>query len=56
MIGRLKIEAKNDSKKVNWEGDKVIEEIRKAKRIAKTLAKIRYDQYNNFRILIKNFH
>jgi hypothetical protein len=27
MMGRLNIEIKNNSKKVNWESDKVIEEI-----------------------------
>jgi hypothetical protein len=37
MMGRLKIEAKNDSKEINWEGDKVAEKIKKATGIARIL-------------------
>jgi hypothetical protein len=53
MMGRLKIEAKNDSKKINWEGDKGTEEIKKAIGIARILAKIYHDQCNDLVMLTK---
>jgi uncharacterized membrane protein len=53
MMGRLNIEIKNDSKEVNWERNKIAEEIKKAIGIARTLAKICHDQYNDLIILIK---
>jgi hypothetical protein len=56
MIERFKIESKNNSIEVNWEGDKAAEEIKKATEIARTLAKICYDQYNDLIILIKIFY
>jgi hypothetical protein len=40
MMGRLKIESKNNLMEINWEGDKVAEEIKKAIGIARILAKI----------------
>jgi hypothetical protein len=43
MMGRFKIESKNNSMKVNWEKDKAAEEIKKATEIAKILAKIYHD-------------
>jgi hypothetical protein len=43
MMGRLKIEPKNDLMEVNWEGDKAAEEIKKATGIARTLAKVCHD-------------
>jgi hypothetical protein len=55
IMGRLKIEIKNNSKKVNWEGDKAVKEIKKAKEIAKTLAKIYHDQYNDLTDINKIF-
>jgi hypothetical protein len=55
MIGRFKIELKNNSIEVNWQGDKVAEKIKKAIRIARTLAKICHDQYNDLIILINFF-
>jgi hypothetical protein len=55
MMERLKIEIKNDSKKINWEGDKAVEEIKKAREIAKILVKIYHDQYNNFTDINKIF-
>jgi hypothetical protein len=53
MMGRLKIEPKNDLIKINWEGDKAAEEIKKATGIARTLTKVYHDQYNDLVILTK---
>jgi hypothetical protein len=53
IIGRLKIELKNDLMKINWEEDKVAEKIKKATEITKISVKICYDQYNDLIILIK---
>jgi hypothetical protein len=53
MMGRFKIEPKNNLIKVNWEGDKAAEEIKKAIRIARILIKVYHDQYNDLVILIK---
>jgi hypothetical protein len=41
---------------INWEGDKAAEEIKKATGIARTLAKICHDQYNDLIILTKIFY
>jgi hypothetical protein len=43
MMGRLKIELKNNSMEVNWEGDKAAEEIKKATGITRILVKICHD-------------
>jgi hypothetical protein len=53
IMGRFKIEPKNNSIKINWEEDKAAEEIKKAIKIVKILAKIYHDQYNDLIILIK---
>jgi hypothetical protein len=53
MMGRFKIESKNNSMKVNWEEDKVAEEIKKAIEIIRILAKVCHDQYNDLVILTK---
>jgi hypothetical protein len=53
MMGWFKIESKNDLMEVNWEGDKVAEEIKKAIRIVRILAKIYHDQCNDLIMLIK---
>jgi hypothetical protein len=43
MIERFKIEPKNNLKKINWEEDKVAEEIKKPTEIIRILAKIYHD-------------
>jgi hypothetical protein len=43
IMGRFKIESKNDLMEINWEGDKVAEEIKKATGIIRILAKICHD-------------
>jgi hypothetical protein len=43
IMRRFKIEPKNNSIKINWEGDKAAEEIKKATEITKILAKIYHD-------------
>jgi hypothetical protein len=53
MIGRFKIEPKNNSIKINWKGDKIAEEIKKATEIARILAKVYHDQCNDLVILTK---
>jgi hypothetical protein len=53
IIKRLKIESKNNSMKINWEENKVAEEIKKATGIARILAKIYHDYCNDLMILIK---
>jgi hypothetical protein len=53
MMGRFKIEPKNNSIKVNWKKNKIAEKIKKATEIARILAKIYHDQYNDLIILIK---
>jgi hypothetical protein len=40
---RFKIELKNNLMKINWEGNKIVEEIKKATEIAKILAKVCHD-------------
>jgi hypothetical protein len=53
IMGRFKIESKNNSKKVNRKKDKAAEEIKKAIEIVKILAKIYHDQYHDLIILTK---
>jgi hypothetical protein len=53
MMERFKIESKNNSIKVNWEGNKVAEEIKKTTEISRILAKVYHDQYNDLIILTK---
>jgi hypothetical protein len=53
IMGRFKIEPKNNLMEINWEGDKIAEEIKKAIGIARILAKIYHDQYNDLIILTK---
>jgi hypothetical protein len=53
IIGRLKIESKNNSIKINWEKNKTAEEIKKTTEIAKTLTKIYHDQCKDLIILTK---
>jgi hypothetical protein len=56
MIGRLKIEPKNNLMEVNWEKNKAAEEIKKATEIISILIKIYHDQYNDLIILTKFFY
>jgi hypothetical protein len=53
MMGRFKIELKNNLIEVNWEGDKAAEEIKKATEIVRILIKVYHDQCNDLIILIK---
>jgi hypothetical protein len=56
IIGRLKIELKNNSIKINWEENKAAEEIKKTIGIIRILIKIYHDQYNDLIILTKFFY
>jgi hypothetical protein len=47
LMKALKIDPKNESKKIGPANDKLTENIDKTREIRKTLAKIYHDQYNN---------
>jgi hypothetical protein len=47
LIKILKIDPKDENKKAGPANDKFIENIDKARKIRKALAKVYYDQYNN---------